>query len=204
MSEKATPLFAKKLEAFGKKTFEDLKDTLLLNKKPTLGVKAGESIILQEDEDEKSFLKRVAKHAKASSALPALKGRKDNVDITIVSKEVDGKGIEYLKSETINYKVDLSNVAKAKNVDRPGAQLLALKKTLKDKIFEKRRAERELKKKQQNEDEEIEEGFASGEEDEELLDDDEEEELESESEGESEPPESDEDTYVNSERQHII
>ena len=44
------------------------------------------------------------------------------------------------------YRVDLSNVAQVKNTDRPGAQLLALKKTLKDKIFERKRADREEKK----------------------------------------------------------
>ena len=87
------------------------------------------------------------KHSNAKSSEPPKNdGRKKNVDISIVHKEKDKEGKEHLKTEIIKYKVDLSNVAKVKNVDRPGAQLLALKKTLKDKIFERKRVERDQKK----------------------------------------------------------
>ena len=146
ISERSTPVLAKRLEALGKHfDLSTLNNTLA--KKPTLARTAFESdnIILEDKEDKKdmdSFFQRFMKHAKADGKMPALKGRKKNVDITIVSKETDKQGHEMLKSQTIKYKVDLSNVAKVKNVDRPGAQLLALKKTLKDKILEKKRAER--------------------------------------------------------------
>ena len=87
------------------------------------------------------------KHSNAKSSEPPKNdGRKKNVDISIVHKEKDRDGKEHLKTEVIKYKVDLSNVAKVKNIDKPGAQLLALKKTLKDKIFERKRIERDQKK----------------------------------------------------------
>ena len=102
----------------------------------------------EEKEQEDAFLKRLVKHANASSALPSKVGRKKKVDITVVRKELDSKGHEKLKSETIQYKVDLSDVSKAKNTEKPGAQLLALKKTLQDKILEKKKREWEAKKQQ--------------------------------------------------------
>merc|ERR1712026_7139 len=117
------------------------------------------------------------------------------MDISIVRKETDGQGQEHLRSETIKYKVDLSHLKK--NVeDRPGAQLVALKQTLKAQIFQKRRAEHEKRmqtKEQENEDNDQDD-------DEEILEDEEFEEDMEESEGETEPSESDEDTYVKSEK----
>ena len=139
---------SKKLEHLGK-TY-DL-SSQLLSKKPTLGKAMAGEIILEDDEEkeqEDAFLKRLVKHANASSALPSKVGRKKKVDITVVRKELDSKGHEKLKSETIQYKVDLSDVSKAKNTEKPGAQLLALKKTLQDKILEKKKREWEAKKQQ--------------------------------------------------------
>ena len=111
----------------------------------------GDKMILLEkgsaEKDMDSFMMRFMKHAKAKSSEPPTKdGRKKKVDISVVTKEVDSEGKEHLKTDVINYKVDLTNVAQVKNNDRPGAQLLALKKTLKDKIFERKRNEREQKK----------------------------------------------------------
>ena len=107
-------------------------------------------ILLEEGSAEKdmnSLLTRFMKHSNAKSSEPPKNdGRKKNVDISIVHKEKDRDGKEHLKTEVIKYKVDLSNVAKVKNIDKPGAQLLALKKTLKDKIFERKRIERDQKK----------------------------------------------------------
>ena len=116
------------------------------------------------------FITRFTKHANAKSNLPPPKAARKAMNISIVKKEIDSKGNEHLKSETINYKIDLSNVQKAKNVDRPGAQLLALKQTLKDKIFSKRRAEHEkrLKEKIENEEENV-----QSDEEEEILEDEE-------------------------------
>ena len=148
ISEKRGKLMSKKLEHLGK-TY-DL-SSQLLSKKPTLGKAMAGEIILEDDEDkeqEDAFLKRLVKHANASSALPSKVGRKKKVDITVVRKELDSKGHEKLKSETIQYKVDLSDVSKAKNTEKPGAQLLALKKTLQDKILEKKKREWEAKKQQ--------------------------------------------------------
>ena len=100
-----------------------------------------------EEKDMDSLLTMFMKHSNAKSSEPPKNdGRKKNVDISIVHKEKDRDGKEHLKTEVIKYKVDLSNVAKVKNIDRPGAQLVALKKTLKDKIFEKKRVERDQKK----------------------------------------------------------
>jgi hypothetical protein len=206
-----TPVLSKKLEALGKEfDLTDLQEKLA--RKPTLakGFKVTGDIILEEGDEAREmddFVKRFAKHAKANCALPAIKGSKNNTDvITIVRKEVDAQGVEQLKKETINYKVDLSHVSKDKNViGRPGAQLIELKKTLKQKIVEKRRLEREQRKQQQKEDnEEQEDGFADVEdEEEELLDDEQEEEEDDDddsSEGESEPPEEDEDAYAKTDR----
>ena len=148
ISEKRGKLMSKKLEHLGK-TY-DL-SSQLLSKKPTLGKAMAGEIILEDDEEkeqEDAFLKRLVKHANASSALPSKVGRKKKVDITVVRKELDSKGHEKLKSETIQYKVDLSDVSKAKNTEKPGAQLLALKKTLQDKILEKKKREWEAKKQQ--------------------------------------------------------
>ena len=107
-------------------------------------------ILLEEGSAEKdmnSLLTRFMKHSNAKSSEPPKNdGRKKNVDISILHKEKDKDGKEHLKTEVIKYKVDLSNVAKVKNVDRPGAQQLALKKMLKDQIFERKRVERDQKK----------------------------------------------------------
>ena len=62
-----------------------------------------------------------------------------------VSKILSFLGKENLKTDVINYRIDLSNVVQVNN-DCPGAQLLASKKTLKDKIFERKQDDREEKK----------------------------------------------------------
>ena len=202
ISEKQGTLLSKKLEKLSK-NFDGLEDRL--SKKPSLAKPVDGDIIFNEDSDvkkdepEELFVKRLMKHANASSALPPSKaGRKKHVDITVVRKEIDSKGNEKLKSETINYKVDLSEVSKAKKTEKPGAQLLALKKTLKDKILEKKKLDWEIKKQQDADDNE--EGFVDDEEDDDEFEEGYDEEEEDSSEGESEPPSEDEDAYIKSDK----
>ena len=204
LSEKTNPVLTRKFLKGGQNTaaFDLLQAKLEL--KPKLGKDMFDNDnIFLEDPDKpegmEMFLQRFSKHAKANSALPAPKAVKKNMDISIVRKETDGQGQEHLRSETIKYKVDLSHLKK--NVeDRPGAQLVALKQTLKAQIFQKRRAEHEKRmqtKEQDNEDNDQDD-------DEEILEDEEFEEDMEESEGETEPSESDEDTYVKSEKKSRI
>ena len=208
VSEKTNPFLTKKLQTLAKDfDLQVVKEKLEL--KPTLGKDMfdGDNIFLEDPEKEEGmdmFLQRFSKHAKAKSTLPPPNAVKKNMNISIIRKETDSKGKEHLKTETIKYKVDLSNVTKAKNVDRPGAQLIALKQTLKQEMFQKRRAEHEKKmqsRENDNDDEEEDEEIL---EDEDLEDDDEDMEELEESEGEPEPSESDEDTYVNSEKKSRI
>ena len=205
VSEKTNPYLTKKLQTLAKDfDLQVVKEKLEL--KPTLGKDMfdGDNIFLEDPEKPEGmemFLQRFSKHAKANSKLPPPNAVKKNMDISILRKEIDSKGKEHLKTETIKYKVDLSNVTKAKNIDRPGAQLIALKQTLKQEMFQKRRAEHEkkLQSKEENDEEEDEEIL----EDEE-LEDEEDEEMEESEEGEPEPSESDEDTYVKSEKKSRI
>ena len=55
-----------------------------------------------------------------------------------------------------------SAVSKVKNTDKPGAQLLVLKKKLKEKILEKKKNEWEKREKEQAEDNEEEDGDDAG------------------------------------------
>ena len=147
----------------------------LLSKKPKLAkpVDGGGEIIFNEkfesandgDKNDNDLLKRFVKHASASSKLPPAKaGRRKNVDINVIKKTVDSKGNETLESEVINYKVNdlTSAVSKVKNTDKPGAQLLVLKKKLKEKILEKKKNEWEKREKEQAEDNEEEDGDDAG------------------------------------------
>ena len=145
----------------------------LMSTKPKLAKPVdGGDIIFSEtsnafvgDKDEQDLLKRFVKHANASSKLPPAKaGRRKNVDINVLRKTVDSKGNESLKSEIINYKVnDLTSVvSKVKNTDKPGAQLLALKKNLKEKILEKKKIDWEKREQEQAEDNEENDGGDAG------------------------------------------
>lgn len=200
ISELKTPVLAKKLEHLGK-SFDISSD--ILSKKPTLKPDSNDSEIIldgdakQEASPMDTFVERFFKHAKADGRMPAIKGRKKNVDITIVSKETNEKGEEKLQSSTIQYQLS-DIVSKVKNVDRPGAQLIALKNTLKAKMWKKRLEERQKLEAEQPDNEE--ENEVPEEELESDMEDEEEEEYEESSEGESEPPESDEDAYVKGEK----
>lgn len=180
-----------------------LKDTL--NKTPKLGGGLEKSeIVLEEAEPNpgvEDFISRFSRHAAATGPAKQQQRKKDaKVDITVVTKQVDADGNEQLKKETFGYKVDFSAVRDVKNVDKPGAQLLALKTTLKQKMSEKRQQERQ-KRQEQKQLDNLEDGFADGEEEEEEELDDEESESSS---GESEPPEEDEDAYVNMEKKKRV
>ncbi len=204
----------------------DVDMSSLLSKKPKLASfksnHGGDEIILDDGEEARKdkgldkLMTRFARHAAANSNLPSKAGLKKNVEVTVVRLEKDAEtGKETLAKDTIDYKVDLSEVAKAKKSEKPGAQLVALKTTLKQQIIEKRRAERAKRLEQQKIDNE-EAGLDDGGEgvvdaDDDLPEDEvEEDEFENEedtdesSEAESEPPEEDDDAYIRTEKKSRI
>ena len=123
------------------------------------------------------LMNRFVKHAKATHKRPSNIRQKTvtkEVNLTIVRKEIDKDGNEQLKTEELAYtstEVDLKQVEVARKSDKPGAQHLALRQTLKEKIMAKKREERKRKEEMKNA--ENEEGLGCVEdEEEELLDDD--------------------------------
>jgi hypothetical protein len=154
-------------------------------------VGTGELILEDEDfsaaaEEKSDLMDRFVRHVKADLVQP--KDSEEDVNLTIVRKEVDDEGHVHLTTENLNYHSNVVNFKKSKYVpktERPGAQHLVLKQVLKEKIAEGKRIERsrrEEMKKMEDED-----GFA-----EELEEEEAEEELEGDDDEESEDEESDE------------
>merc|ERR1711874_476448 len=94
-----------------------------------------------------------------------------SVDLTIVRKKIDAEGREVLEKETVVY--NRSPGVEKKEKKKTGVSFLQLKQSLKEKMLEKRKAER--KKRCEMLKMENEEGFGE-ENEEELLEEEEEEE----------------------------
>ncbi len=182
--EKASSAPSKGLAALKGKQFDLSSLSKTLDVKPVLGAGLCETdeLVLDDEatrKDKQDLMDRLVKHVKAGGQ--ARKAVLKDVNLTIVRKEVDEEsGVEQLKAEELNYRSSQANFGEIRGakVERPGAQRLALKQTLRKKIDERKRAERA--KKEEMKKLENEEGFGP-EEDIEL-----EEEVEDETEDESE------------------
>ena len=208
--KKTSSLFAsKRLAALGSEyDVSVLQKSLDTTPKLGAGFPGSDDLILDAPEPSKQekglsdLMDRFVKHAKASHKKHSGVRRKTvakEVNLTIVRKERDADGNEQLKTEDISYtstEVDLKSVDEAKKSEKPGAQHLALKQTLKEKIWAKKREER--KKKEEQKRNQNGESFGDIEdEEEELLEDefdDEENESEEEDSEENEEDEVEEDT----------
>ena len=197
ITEKLTPGLKIKMSGENVANLTSLGD--ILNTTPKLGKNfSGQEIVFDDEVPNKGLddlQNRFIKHIKASNTN---KRRVEKTVMTIVSKQKDSlTGEESLKTEKLNYistpsKVSFDRVLQAKKSERIGAQQIALRATLKEKIAEKRRREKQKQieiAKEDNED-----LFDGGEnhaedEDEEILDDEDitdEEESEEEEEEEEE------------------
>merc|ERR1712029_732599 len=166
---------------------------------------------------------RFVKHVRCTKGAKA-KVQGQATTLTIVSKERDSvTGVETLKTQKLNYgatqspavvaeQLNFDKVREAAKSERIGAQSLALKATLKEKIAEKRRQERQKNanlKKIDNEEEDSGEntdGDENQDEDEEILDDEditEDEEEEEVEDSEEEEDEIDFDSAAGKERRRV-
>ncbi|TRY75331.1 hypothetical protein TCAL_01352 [Tigriopus californicus] len=173
----------------------------VLNTKPKLDHSDADIILSEGPPGENKSLNdlqaRFIRHVIADRKSTDNKPEPKEVNLSIVRKEVDENGQAMLKNDNVKYQSQALNFKGLKS-ERPGAQHLVLKQTLRQKIDERKRIERQ-KREEVSRFLENEEGFADvedeEEEEEELLedDDDDEEEDDEDDDDESEAPVSDDD-----------